>query len=72
MGLERGKDFLLKVPSQNFPEILASQATGSHSPKWDEGLEVKGQQQTLKLFLPGAGSLPQLQSFPACSPMCVF
>lgn len=42
IGLERGRDFYSRVPSQDFLEILASEATGNHSPKWKEGLEVKG------------------------------
>lgn len=42
IGPESGKDSYSRVPSQDFPEILASEATGNHSPKWDEGLEVKG------------------------------
>lgn len=33
--------FLLQSPLSGLPEILTSEAIQNHSPKWDEGLEVK-------------------------------
>lgn len=84
IGLERGRDFYSRVPSQDFLEILASEATGNHSPKWEEGLEVKGAAAdptdlptlgwglSLSLSLNFSLIVLQLASFPACSPMCVF
>lgn len=78
IGLESSRIFI-RVPSRDFPEILASEATGNHSPKWDEGLEVGGAAAdptdvpTLGWVSPPLSLIVlQLESFPACSPMCVF
>lgn len=47
--------FLFRVPSQDFLEILASEATENHSPKWDEALEIKVAAADAKDILPPLG-----------------
>lgn len=40
MARNRLGGFLFRVLSQDFQKILASEATGNHSPKWNEALEM--------------------------------
>lgn len=59
----KGARIFTRVPSQGIPQILASEATGNHPPKWGEGVEVKeaaADPKDLSMLLEGLSLSPSL------------